>query len=393
MNHFTPLAIQSWILYSISISLIFTRITFRRIMLRSFKKLQADDWLMLSVVVPYTASIIVTNQIGWAESEIERKYRYVLEEMQIVTIWLVKACLLVLYWRICPKESSTLKRRLLKGILVFSCTSFFVVQLSLMLWCHPTEAYWNTNKEGLNSQCFSYHNHSALTLAFNIPDTIFIMLMPIPFIPTTRRPLLAILLLIGTFVLITDIVSRSLVIVSHISSAGGTPSLPKYLPWYTSESTLGIIFANLPFLTSLVVTAAPARIRHFSDQLSLSQWPRSRRTSWDYSDVTPPLRTSRFNSTATTLADLVSPTDVEKAENKFLATLDTKGDKGDISGSTESSPSIYVGSSEELLLSHHTLRPETRDSQVPKMRLSGGLAEMGGMSLQDTTQGWPIYWK
>jgi hypothetical protein len=39
------------------------------------------------------------------------------------------------------------------------------------------------------------------------------------------------------------------------------------------------------------------------------------------------------------------------------------------------------------------LRPETRDSQVPKMRLSGGLAEMGELSLQDTTQGWPIYWR
>jgi hypothetical protein len=39
------------------------------------------------------------------------------------------------------------------------------------------------------------------------------------------------------------------------------------------------------------------------------------------------------------------------------------------------------------------VRPETRDGQVPKMRLSGGLAEMGELSLHDTTQGWPIYWR
>lgn len=55
---------------------------------------------MLVVLVPYTASIVLANQIGNAQTSQERKFRYVLEEMQIVTTWLVKACLLVLYWRI-----------------------------------------------------------------------------------------------------------------------------------------------------------------------------------------------------------------------------------------------------------------------------------------------------
>jgi hypothetical protein len=55
---------------------------------------------MVLVLLPYTASIVVANQVGDATSTTERKLRYVLEEMQIITIWLVKACLLVLYWRI-----------------------------------------------------------------------------------------------------------------------------------------------------------------------------------------------------------------------------------------------------------------------------------------------------
>jgi hypothetical protein len=73
---------------------------FRRITLGSFKKLQADDWIMLCILLPYTASITFANQLRDANSLTERKFRYVLEEMQIITIWLVKACLLVLYWRI-----------------------------------------------------------------------------------------------------------------------------------------------------------------------------------------------------------------------------------------------------------------------------------------------------
>jgi hypothetical protein len=55
---------------------------------------------MVSVLLPYTASIVLANLVGDRQSAAERRFRYVLEEMQIVTTWLVKACLLVLYWRI-----------------------------------------------------------------------------------------------------------------------------------------------------------------------------------------------------------------------------------------------------------------------------------------------------
>jgi hypothetical protein len=55
---------------------------------------------MVFVLVPFTAAVVLANQISNGQSQRERKFRYVLEEFQIVTIWLVKACLLVLYWRI-----------------------------------------------------------------------------------------------------------------------------------------------------------------------------------------------------------------------------------------------------------------------------------------------------
>ncbi len=55
---------------------------------------------MICVLVPFTASIVLANQVPNFQSPRERKLRYVLEEMQIITVWLVKACLLALYWRI-----------------------------------------------------------------------------------------------------------------------------------------------------------------------------------------------------------------------------------------------------------------------------------------------------
>jgi hypothetical protein len=213
------------------------------------------------------------------------------------------------------------------------------------------------------------------------------MILPVPFIPTPRRLLLAILLLLSTLVLITGIAGRASIL--------AYPSQSLYLYFYTTESSLGIFFANLPFLTSLVT---PSRIRHLSSQIA---WPRSRRGSWAYNDAEIPMppRHPRLNSVATTLA---SPIDLEKAEdwnqegrrNENGSSGNTRrdGDGERLRNSAASDPSS-MRESDLAVPSPSAMRPETRDSQVPKTRLSGGLAEMGELSLQDTTQGWPIYWR
>lgn len=284
-----------------------------------------------------------------------------------------------------PMETSSLKRYSIKSTALFCATSFLIIQVSLMLWCQPTEQYWNPLTT--NIQCTTYHTHTALSLAFNIPNTILIMLLPVPFIPTPRRTLLAILFLIGTLVLVCDIASAATIL--------SNPASPTYLHWMTSESSLSIIFANLPFLTSFVVTAAPARLRTLSTHFALNQWPRSRRTSWEFSDVEstlPPYR-SRAGSNGTNMTELMSPNDVKhrsdllEIEQLTQGTSTLASEEGDRLQSPVLTPPAIV------------TRPETRDSQVPKMRLSGGLAEMGEMGEMDGsingngTEGWPIYWR
>lgn len=100
MNIVISLAVQSWIFYALAVSIVFARIAFRRIMLKSFADLQADDWIMVALLAPFTASIVLANFIAKAETQQQHIHRYVLEELQIVINWLVKTCLLVLYWRI-----------------------------------------------------------------------------------------------------------------------------------------------------------------------------------------------------------------------------------------------------------------------------------------------------
>jgi hypothetical protein len=204
-------------------------------------------------------------------------------------------------------------------------------------------------------------------LAIDTTNTLPVMILAVPFIPTPRRLLLALLLILGTFVLITGTIARTSVLVH--------PTHSTYLSLYTAESTLSILFANLPFLTSLVVTAAP----RLSPHLSLSQWPRSRRTSLLDTEVNAPTRRARFDSVAGMMAEIDEADDIEKGSSTNQIDRDIAESLLDSAVFTVPNP---VAS-----------RPETRDSQVPKMRLSGGLAEMGELSLQDTTQGWPIYWR
>jgi hypothetical protein len=130
--------------------------------------------------------------------------------------------------------------------------------------------------------------------------TMLIMIIPLPFIPTPRHLLLAILFVLGTLVLISGIISRTMILLG--------PTDLFYLSLSITESTLSIAFADLPFLTSLVANAAP----RISPHLSLSQWPHSRQASWVDNETCTPMRTMTFDSTASTIAEIQSAGELEK---------------------------------------------------------------------------------
>lgn len=90
--------VQSWTLFTLCIATILARLMFRWIMLKAIKHLQSDDWMMVLLMLPLTASTTFVVIIDNMSREQGRTPRYVLEELQVVITWLVKACLLVLYW-------------------------------------------------------------------------------------------------------------------------------------------------------------------------------------------------------------------------------------------------------------------------------------------------------
>jgi hypothetical protein len=115
------LNIESWIWYGIVVAVVACRLVSRAIHRRSIRKLQYDDWLMLfTAVVPYTAFVATINIEARYNSNLiapglsidsftpqERadrihgsKLTLVVEQLQLCNVWLVKTCLLFLYFRI-----------------------------------------------------------------------------------------------------------------------------------------------------------------------------------------------------------------------------------------------------------------------------------------------------
>lgn len=88
--------------------------------MKGIQHLQPDDWLMLLVTVAYTCLIIAINKEthynsnliapgvdvdSFSQQEIQSriigsKLVVVVEQLQCVTVWLIKGCLLILYYRV-----------------------------------------------------------------------------------------------------------------------------------------------------------------------------------------------------------------------------------------------------------------------------------------------------
>jgi hypothetical protein len=111
---------ESWIWYALATAMVVCRVLSRTIFFGNLKHLKIDDWLMVATMAPYTVLLVVINIIAHTSSNLlepgtnlavmsqtERVQRIygsklilVVEQMQLLTIWLVKACLIILYYRL-----------------------------------------------------------------------------------------------------------------------------------------------------------------------------------------------------------------------------------------------------------------------------------------------------
>jgi hypothetical protein len=113
---------ESWVWYGVVWLIVLARMVSRRMLLGSFKRFQIDDYLVLLAMATHTVFIyfllVVDNtpnnlidpnnpedNVAFTPENIQERIRgskaiFVVEQMQCCTIWIIKACILLMYYRI-----------------------------------------------------------------------------------------------------------------------------------------------------------------------------------------------------------------------------------------------------------------------------------------------------
>ncbi|CAK7224589.1 hypothetical protein SCUCBS95973_005568 [Sporothrix curviconia] len=256
----------SWALWSIGIVTVLARFASRRLALGSWRKLQLDDYLMALCAVTFTGVTVCSNQVGvngsnyapddeiatWSPQEIRdaewgSKMLLALEEFMLATVWLVKACLLLLYGRL---TSGLAEAFAVKVVAVYCAVGYVVIQiLYLGVWCRPIYDYWAVPVPDGHDQCKTYLHHMITVTVFHVSSDLLMLLIPVPMIARARLPLLRKIILcvifsLGLLVVLVAILNRYYNFTVSNSLV--------FLIWYNGEASTAVMVANIPFCWTLL---------------------------------------------------------------------------------------------------------------------------------------------
>ncbi|KFA69197.1 hypothetical protein S40285_00015 [Stachybotrys chlorohalonatus IBT 40285] len=259
----SSVVVEMWAWYALTVLIVAARLLSRRMFFKSFRRLQADDWLMVFTICVHTALLVIvwiqtytpTNLLNPAEPmvltpaeirlrEYGSKLVLVTEHLQMVVIWSVKGCLLIMYSRL---TTSLRQNLLVKIVAVYVVLSFIVMEILWFVWCRPFHYYWKVPPPDLN--CSAETNHMITNAVFNISSDIMILFIPMPVFLQSQLPARKKIILCGVFGLgIFTIVAAILSKYYSLGSPYGT----QWIFWYIREVSTAIITANLPLTWTLL---------------------------------------------------------------------------------------------------------------------------------------------
>ncbi|KAH7114579.1 hypothetical protein B0J13DRAFT_573564 [Dactylonectria estremocensis] len=173
------------------------------------------------------------------------KWVLVVEQMQILTIWTVKICLLLMYNRLTMSLNQNLAVKIVAGYVV---VGFVVMEiLYLGVWCRPFDQYWAVPPE--NTQCSAATNHLITNAVLNISSDIMIILIPMPIflqsqLPVKRKAVFCGVFGLGAFTIMSAILNKFY--------SFNEPFGSNWTFWYVRESSTAMITANLPYIWTLL---------------------------------------------------------------------------------------------------------------------------------------------
>jgi len=244
------------------------RLISRKMLFRSVKGLQIDDWTMgLFVTAAYTVMIVLANRWLKVQSNLEpenfdfsaltmeelsrrrfgSKLVVVVEQMHIAVIWACKACLLIMYHRI-TRTALQKENIAIKLLAVYTALGFVVIEvLYFSAWCRPFSAYYAVPTTSF--QCNALVHHRITKAVFNISSDLIMLCIALQMLIRSLLPMKRKLILCGIFSLGIFVVAAS-IMNSYYSFSN--PYKSTWIYWYVRESSTAILVANLPFTWTIL---------------------------------------------------------------------------------------------------------------------------------------------
>lgn len=244
------------------------RLISRKLLFRSIKGLQIDDWTMgLFVTAAYTTMIVLANRWLKVQSNLEApgfdfaaltpaeisrrvygsKLVVVIEQMHIAVIWSCKACLLIMYHRI-TRTALHHENIAIKIVAVYSAIGFVVVEiLYFTAWCRPFSEYWAVPTS--SHQCTTLVHHRTTKAVFNISSDLAMLCIGLQMLIRSLLPMKRKIILCGIFSLGLFVVAAS---IANSYYSFNNPYKGTWIYWYVRESSTAILVANLPFTWTIL---------------------------------------------------------------------------------------------------------------------------------------------
>ncbi|KAE8351262.1 hypothetical protein BDV28DRAFT_158888 [Aspergillus coremiiformis] len=275
MSSFTPeftrnFTRETWILYGVGMLGVVLRFV-ARIRRLGIRNLQTDDYLMAFAVFWYTILCVSLNEVVivggsnlMSDEDIKNltpavkaarvtgsKWVFVSEHSFVLSVWTMKACMLVIYARI---TEGLRQRKWVTYLATYVAVGFIGVELSLFLICRPLSYYWAVPTP--NYQCSSYQYYEIIQGCISISADVLMLLIGLPLLVQARVPLKQKLILVvifgmGIFVIVAAALTKVYCLVPSLISY-------IYMNWYFREATVAILVTNLPLIWSLLRDVFPA---------------------------------------------------------------------------------------------------------------------------------------
>ncbi|KAI9696921.1 MAG: hypothetical protein M1820_007996 [Bogoriella megaspora] len=259
------LTVESWIWYGFVVAVAIARFISRSLALGSFRHLQIDDYIMAFAIFTYTALIISINYVADDDTNLlppgfdmksltkqdkedrrlGSKLVLVVEQNQILTIWAVKACLLIMYYRLTIVQKENIA---VVALAIYVAFGFVFMEIFYFaVWCRPFHNYWAVPTP--NTQCSAAIHHLITNAVFNLSSDVLTLALALQMFIRSKLPLQRKLILCGIFGLGVFVILAAL-LNKYYSFREPFGSLWTF--WYVRESSTAVLVANLPFLWTLL---------------------------------------------------------------------------------------------------------------------------------------------